>query len=74
MSPVQKLHKAPMSSTSTGRSADNVEAIAALPLMHQPGEVWEYGLSTDVLGRVIEIVAGRSSARCCSSASSGRSA
>ena len=30
----------------------NVEAIATLPLMHQPGEVWEYSVSTDVLGRV----------------------
>ena len=33
---------------------------AALPLMHQPGEVWEYSLSTDVLGRVVEIVEGAS--------------
>ena len=31
---------------------------AGLPLQHNPGEVWEYGLSTDVLGRVVEIVAG----------------
>ena len=29
-----------------------------LPLMHQPGEVWEYSVSTDVLGRVVEVVAG----------------
>ena len=36
----------------------NVEALAALPLMHQPGEVWEYSVSTDVLGRVIEVVEG----------------
>ena len=35
-------------------------ALAALPLMHQPGAAWEYGLSTDVLGRVVEIVAGAS--------------
>jgi CubicO group peptidase (beta-lactamase class C family) len=38
--------------------AEHVEALAALPLMHQPGEVWEYSLSTDVLGRVVEIVEG----------------
>ncbi len=38
--------------------AEDVEALAALPLMHQPGEVWEYSLSTDVLGRVVEIVEG----------------
>ena len=39
---------------------NNVEALAALPLMHQPGEVWEYSLSTDVLGRVIEVIEGAS--------------
>jgi CubicO group peptidase (beta-lactamase class C family) len=38
--------------------AEHVEALAALPLMHQPGEVWEYSLSTDGLGRVVEIVEG----------------
>ena len=38
--------------------AEHVGALAALPLQHQPGEDWEYGLSTDVLGRVIELVAG----------------
>jgi CubicO group peptidase (beta-lactamase class C family) len=33
--------------------------IARLPLAHQPGEVWEYGLSIDVLGRVIEVASGQ---------------
>ena len=26
--------------------------------MHQPGEAWEYSTSTDVLGRIVEIVEG----------------
>jgi CubicO group peptidase (beta-lactamase class C family) len=39
-------------------TAQNVEAIAGLPLMHQPGMVWEYSVSTDVLGRIVEIVEG----------------
>src|SRR5437868_4470814 len=30
-----------------------VKAIAGLPLLHQPGEFWEYSVSTDVLGRVV---------------------
>ena len=34
--------------------------IAALPLIEQPGEVWTYGHATDVLGRVIEVVSGKS--------------
>lgn len=38
--------------------ADFVSVLARLPLAHQPGEVWEYGLSTDVLGRVVEVASG----------------
>ncbi len=38
--------------------ADMVKVVAGLPLAHQPGEVWEYSVSTDVLGRVIEVVSG----------------
>ena len=40
--------------------AEQTEALAALPLMHQPGEAWEYSLSTDALGRVVEVVEGAS--------------
>ena len=35
------------------------ERIAALPLAHQPGEVWDYSHATEVLGRVVEVAAGR---------------
>jgi CubicO group peptidase (beta-lactamase class C family) len=35
-----------------------VEEVGALPLIGHPGEVWNYGVSTDVLGRVIEVVSG----------------
>jgi CubicO group peptidase (beta-lactamase class C family) len=38
---------------------DFVSLLARLPLAHQPGEVWEYGHSTDVLGRVIEVASGQ---------------
>ena len=34
--------------------------IAALPLAEQPGTLWDYGHSTDVLGRVIEVASGKS--------------
>jgi CubicO group peptidase (beta-lactamase class C family) len=60
VSPVQALVKAAKVTDRNRTLAENVEAMAALPLMHQPGEVWEYGLSTDVLGRVIEVVEGAS--------------
>lgn len=39
--------------------AEMVSAIAHLPLLHQPGEVWEYSMSTDVLGRIVEVVSGQ---------------
>jgi CubicO group peptidase (beta-lactamase class C family) len=38
--------------------AEQIERLAKVPLAHQPGTVWEYGLSTDVLGRVVEAVSG----------------
>jgi CubicO group peptidase (beta-lactamase class C family) len=59
-SPVQKLVKAANVADAKRTAAENVEAMAALPLMHQPGEAWEYSLSTDVLGRIVEIVEGAS--------------
>jgi len=33
--------------------------LAEMPLEHQPGTVWEYSQSTDLLGRVIEVVSGQ---------------
>jgi CubicO group peptidase (beta-lactamase class C family) len=38
--------------------AEQVDRLAKVPLAHQPGSAWEYSLSTDVLGRVIEAVTG----------------
>ncbi|MCP3372468.1 serine hydrolase domain-containing protein [Bradyrhizobium cajani] len=40
-------------------NADFVAKIATLPLVEQPGTVWDYGFSTDVLGRVVEVVSGK---------------
>jgi CubicO group peptidase (beta-lactamase class C family) len=39
--------------------ADMVKTIAGMPLLHQPGEAWEYSVSTDVLGRVVEVASGK---------------
>ena len=38
--------------------AEQVERLGKVPLAFQPGTVWHYGLSTDVLGRVVEVVSG----------------
>lgn len=40
-------------------SAELVERLGKLPLLHQPGTKWEYSHSTDVLGRLVEVVSGR---------------
>lgn len=40
-------------------NADFVTKIAKLPLVEQPGTVWDYGYSTDVLGRIVEVIAGK---------------
>jgi CubicO group peptidase (beta-lactamase class C family) len=38
--------------------AEVVTQLSKLPLAHQPGATWDYGMSTDVLGRVVEVVSG----------------
>ena len=56
-SPVDDLYK--KSTIFTSKSlTEMVTTIASLPLAHQPGEVWEYSVSTDVLGRIVEVVSG----------------
>jgi CubicO group peptidase (beta-lactamase class C family) len=41
-------------------NAEFADRIARLPLAEQPGTLWDYGHSTDVLGRVIEVISGKS--------------
>jgi CubicO group peptidase (beta-lactamase class C family) len=43
-----------------GKLATAIDALGSLPLMHQPGERFTYGLSIDVLGRLIEVLSGQS--------------
>jgi CubicO group peptidase (beta-lactamase class C family) len=40
-------------------AAQFTERLAKVPLVHQPGVAWEYSLSTDVLGRVVEAASGK---------------
>ncbi len=41
-------------------NAEFVAELAKLPLINQPGTSWDYSHSTDVIGRVVEIVSGQS--------------
>jgi CubicO group peptidase (beta-lactamase class C family) len=38
---------------------EDIKRLAELPLAHEPGEKWTYGMNMDVLGRVIEVLDGR---------------
>jgi CubicO group peptidase (beta-lactamase class C family) len=40
--------------------SDEMKKLATLPLMHQPGAAWTYGLSIDMLGYLVEVVSGES--------------
>ena len=40
-------------------NAEFIPALAAMPLVAQPGTVWEYSRSTDVVGRLIEVISGQ---------------
>ncbi|MEW2328952.1 serine hydrolase domain-containing protein [Micromonospora chersina] len=40
--------------------AEATRGMARLPLLFQPGTSWNYGVSTDVLGRLVEVVSGQS--------------
>lgn len=42
-----------------GTIADNVKHLAALPLLFNPGNRFEYSLGVDVLGRLVEVVSGK---------------
>jgi len=41
-------------------NAEHARLIAGIPLLCQPGAEWNYSRSTDILGRVIEVVSGKS--------------
>ena len=57
---VQKLYADPKLYAGDYDNAEFADRIASLPLADQPGVRWNYSHSTDVLGRVIEVVSGQS--------------
>lgn len=57
--PVQKLYAQANLARPDQTNAEQVAALAKLPLMNQPGTTWDYSRSTDVLGRIVEIVTGK---------------
>ncbi len=58
-SPVQMIWRDAQLMDENQTNADLVAKLASLPLMFEPGTTWEYSMSTDVLGRVVEVVSGQ---------------
>ena len=59
-SPVQMIWRDHNLMDESETIAETVAKLGRLPLMFEPGTTWEYSMSTDVLGRVVEIVSGKS--------------
>jgi CubicO group peptidase (beta-lactamase class C family) len=57
---VQQLYRKSGARNRRITNAEHAAIIAGLPLMCQPGAEWNYSRSTDILGRVIEVVTGKS--------------
>ncbi len=59
-SPVRKLYAGSSLFDGDFDNAEFAERLARLPLAEQPGSLWDYGHSTDIVGRVVEVVSGKS--------------
>jgi CubicO group peptidase (beta-lactamase class C family) len=57
--PVQKMYMSAKVYRRAQNSADQVATLGKIPLLHQPGTRWEYGRSTDVVGRLVEVLSGQ---------------
>jgi CubicO group peptidase (beta-lactamase class C family) len=57
---VQQLYQQSRLRSRKISNAEHAALVASLPLMCQPGAQWNYSRSTDILGRIIEVVSGKS--------------
>ena len=56
--PVDKRYRESNAFKRGATLADMAKRLTAIPLVHEPGERWTYGVSTDVLGYFVEVVSG----------------
>jgi CubicO group peptidase (beta-lactamase class C family) len=56
---VQQLYQQSKVHSRKISNAEHATLVASLPLMCQPGAEWNYSRSTDILGRIIEVVSGK---------------
>jgi CubicO group peptidase (beta-lactamase class C family) len=57
--PVHKMYMGAKVYSRAQSSADQVATLGRMPLLHQPGTRWEYSRSTDVVGRLVEVLSGQ---------------
>lgn len=57
--PVHKAYITARVSRLKQTNAEHIATLGSLPLLHHPGAHWEYSRSTDVLGRLVEVVSGQ---------------
>src|SRR6202521_3743081 len=57
--PVQQMYQQSKVRSRKITNAEHASLVASLPLMCQPGTEWNYSRSTDILGRLIEVVTGK---------------
>jgi CubicO group peptidase (beta-lactamase class C family) len=57
--PLDKLYGEKKVMDHNGTLADMVEKLGKLPLAYQPGTRFNYSISTDVLGRLVEVISGK---------------
>ena len=58
-SPVQRQYGEVKIASRERSNAEFSQTLAALPLQFQPGSVWAYSRATDVLGRLVEVISGK---------------
>src|SRR5205085_11348462 len=56
---VQQLYQQSRLRSRKITNAEHATMLAAMPLICQPGAEWNYSRSTDILGRIIEVVSGK---------------
>jgi hypothetical protein len=56
---VQQLYQQSRLRSRKITNAEHAMMVASLPLMCQPGTEWNYSRSTDILGRLVEVVSGK---------------
>ena len=58
-SPVDSIYNGARLMNPARTIAEVADSVARLPLLFDPGTRWNYGLSMDVLGRVVEVASGK---------------